>query len=87
MFEGAPANVFAIPQTLKSPKSALRRRADFDILSAFCRKVAGWPSDGGTDIVRELTGSVKQRMEADIPFHPLDENNVASKLHVVHLKY
>ena len=29
-------------------------------------------------------GSVKQRMEADIPFHPSDENNVASTLHVVH---
>ena len=27
--------------------------------SAFCRKVTGWPSDGGTDIVRELIGSVK----------------------------
>ena len=26
---------------------------------AFCRKVVEWPPDGGTDIVRELIGSVK----------------------------
>ena len=36
----------------------------------FRRKVAGWPLKGGTAIVRELTGSVKRRMEADLPFHP-----------------
>ena len=30
-------------------------------LFAFCRKVAGWPADGGTDIVRELTGGTCAR--------------------------
>lgn len=36
-------------------------------VAKFCRKVAGWLSAGGTDIVRELTGSVKPRTRADAP--------------------
>ena len=43
--------------------STLPRRADCDILFAFCRKTAGWPADGGTKVLkgRPLRFSRKQK--------------------------
>ena len=50
----------------------------FGIIMAFRRKEAGWPLECGTDIVRELTGSVKPLEEGRHLFPPSD-NNVAAR--------
>ena len=66
ILKGGISNVLRIlipnrAQNFNFPKSHLPPDGGCGRLFTFCRKVAGWPAEGGMDIVHELTGGTCAR--------------------------